>query len=89
MIDWSLFLGVNKTSPPGLLTKGLIPAHDVLIDAVNAHNGCGYPEAEDENVEALGSPCEDCSEPSPPAYCMLCGKHLCSDCLANHTIQCQ
>ena len=30
-------------------------------------------------------PCADCLEPSPPAQCVVCRKHLCSDCLANHT----
>ena len=33
-------------------------------------------------------PCADCLEPSPPAQCFVCRKLLCSDCLANHTVQC-
>ena len=33
-------------------------------------------------------PCADCSEPSPPAQSVVCSKHLYSDCLDNHTVQC-
>ena len=33
-------------------------------------------------------PCAYCSEPSPPAQCVVCSKYLCSDCLDNHTVQC-
>ena len=38
--------------------------------------------------EANLVPCADCLEPSPPAQCVVCRKHLCSDFLANHTVQC-